>query len=98
MDSETEPPRAGWRGAVGTARLALRLVSAAAPREMWLTLALTVFGAILVGAELLIGRELVDLLVDGNDVVASDLMPWLILLGVALVLTSLVNAATAARS
>ena len=94
-DSDTEAPRTGWSGAVGTIRLAMKLVSDAAPREMWLILGLTVFGALLVGAELLIGRELVNLLVDGTDIVASDLMPWLIMLGVALVLTSLVNAATA---
>ncbi len=62
---------------------------------MWLTLALTVFGAILTGAELLIGKQLVDLLVDGSDVVAADLVPWLVLLGLALVATSLVNAALA---
>jgi ATP-binding cassette subfamily B protein len=89
------PPRARWRDAVGTVRLAVGLVHSAAPREMWLTLALTVFGAVLTGAELLIGRELVDLLVDGSDVVAADLVPWLVLLGVALVATSLVNAALA---
>jgi ATP-binding cassette, subfamily B, bacterial len=88
-------PRSKWRGVVGTVRLAAGLVHSAAPRELWLTLALTFFGAILTGAELLIGRELVDLLVDGSDVVAGDLVPWLVLLGVALVATSLVNASLA---
>ena len=72
-------------------RLAVGLVHSAAPRELRLTLALTFFGAILTGAELLIGRELVDLLVAGSGVVATDLVPWLVLLGVALVATSLVN-------
>ena len=41
-------------------------------------------------AELLVGRELVNLLVDDGDVPASDLVPWLILLGVTLIATSLV--------
>ena len=94
-ETQDEPPRSRWRGAFGTARLAVGLVHSAAPREMWLTLALTVFGAFLTGAELLIGRELVDLIVDGSGVAAADLVPWLILLGLALVATALVNAALA---
>ena len=84
--------RSRWRGPVTTIRLAVGLVHSAAPRELWLTLALTVFGAVLTGAELLVGRELVNLLVDdGSDVPASELVPWLILLGVTLVSTSLVT-------
>ena len=82
----------GWRGQLTTVRLAAGLVHSAAPRELWLTLALTVFGAVLTAAELLVGRELVNLLVDdGSDVAASELVPWLVLLGVTLVSTSLVT-------
>ena len=94
-DHSTNLPDVGWRAALRTIRLAVRLVWSAAPRETLLTLVLTVVGALLTGAELLIGRELVNLLVDGNDVDAADLLPWLVLLGVSLVATSLVNASTA---
>jgi ATP-binding cassette, subfamily B, bacterial len=95
LDAEAldHPGSGRWRGAVTTFRLAARLVHSAAPREAWLTLGLTLLGALLTGAELLFGRELVDLVVDGSDVVAADLLPWLGLLGVALVATSLVNTA-----
>lgn len=91
-ERQTEPVRDSWRSAFGTIGLGLRLVSSAAPRELWLTLALTASGAALTGAELLIGGRLVALIVDGNDVTAGDLAPWLVLLGLALVATSLVNA------
>ena len=90
-ENEDDERRAGWRGPVRTVRLAVGLVYSAAPRELWLTLALTVFGAVLTAAELLVGRELVALLVDGSDVAASELVPWLILLGATLVATSLVS-------
>ncbi|TVR22114.1 MAG: ABC transporter ATP-binding protein [Ilumatobacter sp.] len=62
---------------------------------MWLTIALTVTGSFLLGAQLLVGRELVDFLVDGTDRTAASLVPWLVLLGALLVGTALVNAATA---
>jgi ATP-binding cassette, subfamily B, bacterial len=94
-DTPEQPPRPKLRGVVETVRLAVGLVHSAAPRELWLTLGLTVLGALLTGVELLIGRELVDLLVDGTDVDAADLVPWLLLLGAALVATSLINAALA---
>jgi ATP-binding cassette subfamily B protein len=94
-DDDHDPHRGGWRGPVATTRLAVGLVHAAARRELWLTLALTVFGAVLTAAELLVGRELVDLLVDSSEVTASELVPWLVLLGVTLVSTSLVSAGLA---
>ena len=91
-ENQDDRRRPGWRGPAKTVRLAVGLVHSAAPRELWLTFALTVFGAVLTAAELLVGRELVNLLVDdGSDVAASDLVPWLVLLGVTLVSTSLVT-------
>ena len=62
---------------------------------MWLTIALTVTGSFLLAAQLLVGRELVDFLVDDTDRTAASLVPWLVLLGGLLVGTALVNAATA---
>ena len=94
-DLPEQPPGPRWRRSLTTLRLAAGLVRAAAPRETSLAFVLTLFGGLLTGAELLIGRQLVNLLVDGTDVVAADLFPWLALLGVALVATSLVNAAMA---
>jgi ATP-binding cassette, subfamily B, bacterial len=89
------PASAGLRGTATTIRLALALVSSAARREMWLTVALTVTGSFLLAAQLLVGRELVDFLVDDTDRTAASLVPWLVLLGGLLVGTALVNAATA---
>lgn len=82
------------RGALRTTEVAISLVRTAAPREAALVLVLTIVGAFLTAVELVVGRELVDLLVEGTDVDVGDLAPWLALLGVALVATALVNAAT----
>jgi ATP-binding cassette subfamily B protein len=93
--SDAEKPdsrrRPDWRGPVKTVRLGIALVHSAAPRELWLTLALTVFGSLLTAAELLVGRELVNLLVDADNASASELVPWLVLLGITLVATALVT-------
>ncbi len=90
-ENQDDRRRPDWRGPVRTVRLGVGLVHSAAPRELWLTLALTVFGALLTAAELLVGRELVNLLVDADDATASELVPWLILLGLTLVATALVT-------
>ena len=87
----------GVRGAVATARMAVRLVARAARRELALTLVLTVLGGVFTATELLVGRHLVNQLVGAEDSAhqtnARDLLPWLIALGVLLVGTALVNAA-----
>ena len=90
-DSDEVPSPGRW----AALRIAGRLIFSAAPKETALIMVLTVSGAVLTAAELLVGRELVDLLVDGDDVTLSDLTPWLILLGASLVATSLVNAGAA---
>ena len=90
-ENQDDRRRPDWRGPVKTVRLGVALVHSAAPRELWLTLALTVFGALLTAAELLVGRELVNLLVDADDATASELVPWLVLLGLTLVATALVT-------
>jgi ATP-binding cassette, subfamily B, bacterial len=87
--------RLALRGRARTALLAFRLVDAAARKELRLTLALTVAGSALTAGELLVGRHLVNLLVgDAGDATApTDLVPWLVLLGLMLVGTALVNTA-----
>ena len=73
--------------------MAIRLVSSAARRELWITIALTVLGALFTAGELLVGKQLVDRLVDDSNAAFLDLAPWLVLLGALLVETALVNAA-----
>ena len=91
------PVSRGVRGTVATSRMAVRLVATAARRELTITLVLTVLGATFTAAELLVGRQLVNLLVgpgdSANNTDARDLVPWLIALGGLLVGTALVNAA-----
>lgn len=87
------PPKRGLQRGLGTARLAIRLVATAARRELWLTIGLTGLGALFTAAELLVGKHLVDQLVDDTDAAFGDLTPWLVLLGAMLVGTALVNAA-----
>ena len=82
----------GVRGAIGTARLAARLVADAARREFSFTVGLSVLAALLTAAELLVGRQLVEILTtDGAEASADDLVPWLLLLGVLLIATALVT-------
>ena len=99
-DATTSTPRRGARGALRTMRLAVRLVAEAAPRELLLTVVLTVVGGLLTAAELLVGRRLVELLVAADAGTrsrsvsvsrVSDLVPMLIALGFLMVGTSLVS-------
>lgn len=83
-----------------TFRLAFDLVAKAARRELFLTISLTVIGGVVTAAELLVGRRLVELLVAADataktsaQVRPGDLVPWLIALGVLLVVGSLATTA-----
>jgi hypothetical protein len=80
-----------------TSRAAFLLVRSAAPREMTLTIVLTLGGALFTAGQLLVGREIVELLTgDGSgDATAADLAPWLVALGLMLVANSLVITAVA---
>jgi ATP-binding cassette, subfamily B, bacterial len=93
----TQVQRRGPRRLLATATLAYRLVDSAARRELRWTLALTVTGSALTVGELLVGRQLVNLLVGdaAAETAPIDLVPWLVLLGALLVGTALVNTAVA---
>ncbi len=93
QSADVAAPRRRIRRGLSTTRLAIRLVSSAARRELWLTIGLTVLGALFTAGELLVGGYLVGLLADETDTTAGDIVPWLVLLGVMLVGTALVNAA-----
>lgn len=100
MNDQTPPERPaakGVRGLLRTLAAALSLVRGAAPREFTLMVILTLSGALFTAGELLVGREIVELLTgDGSgDTTAADLAPWLVALGVMLVATGLVNTAVA---
>jgi ATP-binding cassette subfamily B protein len=85
-------PRHAWR----TGLVAWALVRGAARRELWLSIVLTLIGAILAAAELLVGRRLVELVTDEQAATdATDLVPWLVALAVLLVGSALVSAAVA---
>jgi len=83
-----------WRrklGAVATLRTAFALVTRAAPREVTVAATLSVVGSLAAAAELLVIRQIVDLVTtDGR---AADLVPWLAALSVTMVVAAL--AATA---
>lgn len=93
QSADSAPPRTRIRRGLSITRLAIRLVDSAARRELWLTIGLTVLGALFTAGELLVGGYLVGLLVDETGTTAGDIVPWLVLLGVMLVGTALVNAA-----
>jgi ATP-binding cassette, subfamily B, bacterial len=90
----TQTPQGGPRRLFSTSLLAFRLVDSAARRELRWTVALSVVASALTAGELLVGRHLVNLLVgDAAATSAVDLVPWLVLLGVLLIGTALVNTA-----
>lgn len=98
-----EAEDAGVRRLVRTLRLALDLVSKAAPRELAVTVGLTLVRGFITAGELLISRKLVQLLLAADSSTSktassarvSDLVPWLIALAAVMILSSLVNVSVA---
>ena len=93
----------GVRRLAKTLRLAVGLVSKAAPRELTVTIALTLVRGFITAGELLIGRELVQLLLAADSSTSktatsarvSDLVPWLIALAGIMILSAVVNVSIA---
>lgn len=93
----------GMRRLAKTLRLAVGLVSKAAPRELTATIALTLVRGFITAGELLIGRELVQLLLAADSSTSKtatsarvgDLVPWLIALAGIMILSAVVNVSIA---
>lgn len=93
----------GVRRLLKTLRMALDLVSNAAPRELTITILLTFVCGFITAGELLIGRKLVQLLLAAGSSTSktagsarvSDLVPWLVALAAIMIFSSLVNMSVA---
>jgi ATP-binding cassette subfamily B protein len=77
---------------LGTIRLAVSLVYSSGRRQLLIILASTVVTSLAVAGQLLVGRTLLDLLVDSQHVDATDLAPYLVALGALLMLAALSQA------
>jgi ATP-binding cassette, subfamily B, bacterial len=76
----------------GTIRLAMSLVWSAGRAQVMFVIAATVFTSLAIAGQLLVGRELLDLVTGGDDVEAGELAPYLVALGVMLLLSALTQA------
>jgi ATP-binding cassette subfamily B protein len=78
--------------ALSTIRLAVSLVYSAGRKRLVLITLATVVTSGAIAGQLIVGRTIVDLLADNDDVAAGDLTPYLLTLGVLLVLSALSQA------
>jgi ATP-binding cassette subfamily B protein len=75
-----------------TIRLAISLVYSAGRRQLFIILIATVVTSLAVAGQLLVGRELLDLLAGSDEVNGGELAPHLLVLGVLLMLAALSQA------
>lgn len=83
------------RGQVTTVRQAIRLVYSADRIALLVILASTLVTSAAIAGQLLVGRTLLDLIADESNVGAGRLAPYLVVLGVLLVLSALSQAVAA---
>jgi ATP-binding cassette subfamily B protein len=91
MNTEAEKARSGRR-ALRTIRLALSLVWASGRSQVIFIVASTIVMSLCVAGQLLVGRQLLDLLAGSTDVDAGELAPYLAALGVMLMVSALSQA------
>lgn len=82
---------AGSDGTLGVLRTAVRLVWSAGRREVLITLAATVFSGLAVAAELLAGRELIDLVSADDQVDAGRLVVPLVVLATGILVAGVAS-------
>ena len=75
-----------------TIRLALSLVWRSGRLQFLFILAATVVTSLSIAGQLLVGRQLLNLLAGGKNVNASELAPYLVVLGVLLMVSALSQA------
>lgn len=80
------------RSGVATVRLALSIVWASGRGRFLIIIASTIVTSFAVAGQLLVGRTLVDLLADDGGASASDLAPYLAVLGALLIVSALSQA------
>lgn len=80
--------------ATGTIRLAIQMVYSAGRKTLLLILAASIVTSMAVALQLLVGRSLLNLLADGDDVDAAQLAPLILALG-ALLMVGAVSQAVA---
>jgi ATP-binding cassette subfamily B protein len=78
--------------AFATVRLAISLVYSAGRRLLLLIVLATVVTSAAIAAQLAVGRTIVDLLADSDSVSAGDLAPYLLALGILLMLSAVSQA------
>lgn len=82
------------RRASRTTRLAISLVASAGRRELIVILVSTIITSGAIAGQLLVGRQLLDLVAGGDEGSAAQLAPWLVMLG-GLLLVAAVSQAIA---
>jgi ATP-binding cassette subfamily B protein len=75
-----------------TLRLAISLVHSSGPRQLYAIIAASIVTSLAVAGQLLVGRTLLDLLADREHVDAGELAPYLVALGLLLMLSTLSQA------
>ena len=78
--------------ALSTVRLAVSLVYSAGRKLLVLIILATIVTSVAIAGQLVVGRTIVDLLAENDDVSAGDLTPYLLTLGVLLMLSALSQA------
>jgi ATP-binding cassette subfamily B protein len=80
------------QGGLGTLRLAIGLAYASGRGALLLIIASTIVTSVAIAGQLLVGAALLDLLADSDHVDAAELAPYLVALGVLLLLSSMSQA------
>jgi ATP-binding cassette subfamily B protein len=80
------------RGNLRTIRLAVSLVYRSGRRQLLIIVAASVVTSVALAGQLLVGRTILDLLADNEHVDAGELAPYLVLLGVLLLVAAMSQA------